>query len=195
MAKSLRSCRTFLAAALLLPFACAGATAQTTVAPAAKPAEAPAGNADNGKRLFASYGCYECHGPGPGHRCGAAHRSACDPGYDGAAVRSPADRPDAAVHREGSRRSGSGRHRRVSQVAPDARSRIHDSTVESVVPFAVCPSTARETIDEHRQHHQRNRHVEPIPLLRECQHGKRHARDGRRDQKQQAELDQAARMQ
>jgi mono/diheme cytochrome c family protein len=47
---------------LLLPFACAGATAQTTVAPAAKPAEAPAGNADNGKRLFASYGCYECHG-------------------------------------------------------------------------------------------------------------------------------------
>ena len=28
----------------------------------AKPAETPAGNAENGKRLFNKIGCYECHG-------------------------------------------------------------------------------------------------------------------------------------
>jgi ubiquinol-cytochrome c reductase cytochrome c subunit len=27
-----------------------------------KPADAPAGNAENGKRIFAKNGCYECHG-------------------------------------------------------------------------------------------------------------------------------------
>jgi mono/diheme cytochrome c family protein len=31
-------------------------------APAAKTAAAPAGNAQNGKKLFISFGCYECHG-------------------------------------------------------------------------------------------------------------------------------------
>jgi ubiquinol-cytochrome c reductase cytochrome c subunit len=30
--------------------------------PAAQPAAAPNGNADNGKKLFVSYGCYQCHG-------------------------------------------------------------------------------------------------------------------------------------
>ena len=35
----------------------AGAGAQT-----AKPAAEPAGNAQNGRKLFVKYGCYECHG-------------------------------------------------------------------------------------------------------------------------------------
>ena len=35
-----------------------------TPTPAQRPAAtaAPAGNAENGKKLFTSYGCYECHG-------------------------------------------------------------------------------------------------------------------------------------
>jgi len=33
-----------------------------SVAPAPTASESLTGNADNGKRLFASYGCYECHG-------------------------------------------------------------------------------------------------------------------------------------
>jgi mono/diheme cytochrome c family protein len=33
-----------------------------SVAPAPTAGESLTGNADNGKRLFASYGCYECHG-------------------------------------------------------------------------------------------------------------------------------------
>jgi mono/diheme cytochrome c family protein len=33
-------------------------SAQTPAAPASK---APAGNADNGKKIFTSYGCYQCH--------------------------------------------------------------------------------------------------------------------------------------
>lgn len=33
-----------------------------TPAPAAQAAPAPAGNADTGKKLFVSYGCYQCHG-------------------------------------------------------------------------------------------------------------------------------------
>jgi mono/diheme cytochrome c family protein len=31
-------------------------------AQAPKPSEAPAGNAENGKRVFTNHGCYECHG-------------------------------------------------------------------------------------------------------------------------------------
>jgi ubiquinol-cytochrome c reductase cytochrome c subunit len=33
-----------------------------TPAPAAQATPAPAGNADTGKKLFVSYGCYQCHG-------------------------------------------------------------------------------------------------------------------------------------
>jgi mono/diheme cytochrome c family protein len=57
------------AAALEAQNAPAGA-ASTQAAPAAQPA--PAGNADNGKKIFTSYGCYQCHGfvaqGGPGGR-------------------------------------------------------------------------------------------------------------------------------
>jgi ubiquinol-cytochrome c reductase cytochrome c subunit len=43
--------------------AAAVATAQAP-GPQTRPATppAPAGNADNGKKLFVSYGCYQCHG-------------------------------------------------------------------------------------------------------------------------------------
>ena len=40
----------------------AGASAQTPTPPAQRPATAAPGNADKGKQLFTSYGCYECHG-------------------------------------------------------------------------------------------------------------------------------------
>jgi mono/diheme cytochrome c family protein len=33
-----------------------------TAAQSSKPAAAPAGNAQNGRKLFVKYGCYECHG-------------------------------------------------------------------------------------------------------------------------------------
>ena len=49
----------WLLAAVL--FATAMAAAQTP-APAAQVAPAPAGNADTGKKLFVSYGCWQCHG-------------------------------------------------------------------------------------------------------------------------------------
>jgi ubiquinol-cytochrome c reductase cytochrome c subunit len=45
----------------LLAFACALA-AMATTALAQVPVLAPAGNAENGKKLFASDGCYQCHG-------------------------------------------------------------------------------------------------------------------------------------
>jgi ubiquinol-cytochrome c reductase cytochrome c subunit len=36
--------------------------AQPPAQPGTKTATAPAGNADNGRKLFVSYGCYQCHG-------------------------------------------------------------------------------------------------------------------------------------
>jgi mono/diheme cytochrome c family protein len=51
---------------LLLPaalvFATTVALAQT---PAPATAPAPAGNPDTGKKLFVSYGCWQCHAPRP----------------------------------------------------------------------------------------------------------------------------------
>ncbi len=40
----------------------AGAQGQTAGPAQGSAPAAPAGNADNGKKLFTSYGCYECHG-------------------------------------------------------------------------------------------------------------------------------------
>ena len=55
-----------LVAGLLLP-----ATAMAQAAPKAA-AKAPAGNAENGKRLFVKNGCYQCHGfAGQGGGAGA----------------------------------------------------------------------------------------------------------------------------
>ena len=46
--------------AFIVLTASAGADGQT---PGAQPSSAaPAGNADEGKKLFVSYGCYQCHG-------------------------------------------------------------------------------------------------------------------------------------
>ena len=36
--------------------------AAPAVTPPARAAQAPAGNAEAGKKLFVSYGCYQCHG-------------------------------------------------------------------------------------------------------------------------------------
>jgi ubiquinol-cytochrome c reductase cytochrome c subunit len=36
--------------------------AAPAAAPPARAAQAPAGNAEAGKKLFVSYGCYQCHG-------------------------------------------------------------------------------------------------------------------------------------
>jgi mono/diheme cytochrome c family protein len=49
----------FIAAALIFSGSRTLAQSQT---PATKAAEAPSGNAGNGKKLFAKFGCYECHG-------------------------------------------------------------------------------------------------------------------------------------
>ena len=49
-----------------------GAAPNAGAPPAANAQAAPAGNAENGKKIFASYGCYQCHGyaaqGGPGAR-------------------------------------------------------------------------------------------------------------------------------
>src|SRR5262245_57370022 len=47
------------AIALLFVFA---VQAQTPLPPAPASDNAPAGNAENGKKLYAQYGCYQCHG-------------------------------------------------------------------------------------------------------------------------------------
>lgn len=39
-----------------------GAAPNAGAAPAANAQAAPAGNVENGKKIFASYGCYQCHG-------------------------------------------------------------------------------------------------------------------------------------
>jgi mono/diheme cytochrome c family protein len=39
-----------------------GAAPGAGTAPAASAQAAPAGNAENGKKIFSSYGCYQCHG-------------------------------------------------------------------------------------------------------------------------------------
>ncbi len=45
-----------VAAVALLVFACGHAVAQSA------PAKNPAGDASKGKKIYANYGCYECHG-------------------------------------------------------------------------------------------------------------------------------------
>jgi mono/diheme cytochrome c family protein len=45
----------------MLGFVRPGVEAQTN-APTPKAASAPAGNTETGKKLYTSYGCYECHG-------------------------------------------------------------------------------------------------------------------------------------
>lgn len=52
------------AAAALIASAHTSAQAQTPAPAAQRPAAqpAPAGNADQGRKLYVSYGCYQCHG-------------------------------------------------------------------------------------------------------------------------------------
>jgi len=54
-----RSARAFVPLALAAALVIAGsdATAQSS-----KAGQTPAGNAENGKKVFARFGCYECHG-------------------------------------------------------------------------------------------------------------------------------------
>jgi mono/diheme cytochrome c family protein len=50
-----------VALAFALIFSSSRVTGQN-VAQASRSSEAPAGNAENGKRVYTKYGCYECHG-------------------------------------------------------------------------------------------------------------------------------------
>jgi mono/diheme cytochrome c family protein len=50
-----------MALAMALIFSPIGLRGQSA-AQASKPSEAPDGNAENGKRVYTKYGCYECHG-------------------------------------------------------------------------------------------------------------------------------------
>ena len=49
-------------AAVVLVACTAGASAQVQAPQPQASASAPTGNADEGKKLFVSYGCYQCHG-------------------------------------------------------------------------------------------------------------------------------------
>lgn len=53
---------TFSALAVLAASTLMASAAAQTPAPAAQAATAPAGNADTGKKLYVSYGCWQCHG-------------------------------------------------------------------------------------------------------------------------------------
>ena len=59
-------CWLFLALTLVAALTIAGrpsAQVQTPIPPQRPaPTAAPSGNAENGKKLFTGYGCYECHG-------------------------------------------------------------------------------------------------------------------------------------
>jgi len=50
----------YVGAATFAFLACGRARAQR--APSAQRADTPTGNAQNGKKLYESYGCYQCHG-------------------------------------------------------------------------------------------------------------------------------------
>ena len=52
----------FAALAVLAASTLMASAAAQTPAPAAQAAPAPAGNAETGKKLFVSYGCWQCHG-------------------------------------------------------------------------------------------------------------------------------------
>lgn len=56
-----RGCAGILALAMTLVFSGASVCA-LEAAQDSKTSDAPSGNAENGKRLFAKNGCYECHG-------------------------------------------------------------------------------------------------------------------------------------
>jgi ubiquinol-cytochrome c reductase cytochrome c subunit len=55
------SSATLVAFAMALIFSPVRARGQNA-AQASKPSEAQAGNAENGKRVFTKYGCFQCHG-------------------------------------------------------------------------------------------------------------------------------------
>jgi len=61
--KTFRACGSALLIvfAMALTFVSIRARAQNA-AQASRPSEAQSGNAENGKRLYTKYGCYECHG-------------------------------------------------------------------------------------------------------------------------------------
>jgi ubiquinol-cytochrome c reductase cytochrome c subunit len=51
--------RTYLSALMIAGWISVGSAAQ---APPSQPVAAPAGNAEQGQKLYVSYGCYQCHG-------------------------------------------------------------------------------------------------------------------------------------
>ena len=61
-----RSCGVILVLLLVVVLACApvvrAQAPAAPLAPAARPAQASAGNAEAGRKLWVSYGCWQCHG-------------------------------------------------------------------------------------------------------------------------------------
>lgn len=81
---------------------------------ASKTNAAPAGNAENGKRIYTSYGCYQCHGRvGQG---GGRTTAGPEPDfvYSLCPLHPPSEGPDAALHGQGGIGLGAGRHPRLS---------------------------------------------------------------------------------
>ena len=58
-----RSCGVVLVLLLVVVLACAPVVrAQASAVPPTQPAQASAGNAEAGRKLWVSYGCWQCHG-------------------------------------------------------------------------------------------------------------------------------------
>jgi mono/diheme cytochrome c family protein len=51
-----------IVALVMILFFCGALVSVMDAAQDSKPSEAPAGNAENGKRIFNKIGCYQCHG-------------------------------------------------------------------------------------------------------------------------------------
>jgi mono/diheme cytochrome c family protein len=61
--KSFRGCGSAAVVAIAFALFFSGARARVVdAAQESKPTDTPAGNAENGKRIFTKNGCYECHG-------------------------------------------------------------------------------------------------------------------------------------
>jgi len=105
-----------------------------SVAPPPSATETLTGNADNGKKLFAAYGCYECHGrQGAGAGTGP-RRSSGDYARGGSPLRPRAFRPDAALHHQSRLRSGPHRYLHLSQIAAATSYCIEHPTAKSIEP-------------------------------------------------------------
>ena len=94
---------------LLIALVVASAMSVQAQTPAAD--TAPRGNVENGRKIYRTYGCWQCHGTArPGRHSGTSTGTAAN-GVDSVLpVRPATDPADDPVHRKDGDRSGVGRH-------------------------------------------------------------------------------------